>query len=269
MSDPVRLLSRDGGATDFERELLGSWEGEQPTDEARTKVLAIAGLAAGAAGLSAATGAVGKASAAGSSIAPKALAVGTASLAKWIVVGTVAAAAAGVTIYYGVARNAPSPVATAGGSAPQRSTSESIESAPLPPVSAALPALSAPLSTKAVPEVSSARGASPSRRALSEKATSDDALGEEVSFLDHARRALAGGDPAGALRQLDAFDARFPRGSLVEEAEVVRVEALLAEDDRASAAKVAARFLAAHPTSPHAARIRALLAQRAPRGQAP
>jgi hypothetical protein len=267
MSEPVRLLSRDGGATDFERELLGAWEGEQPTAEARAKVLAIAGLAAGAAGVGAATAAVVKAGGAGSSIAPKALGVGAASLAKWIVVGTVAAAAAGVTVYFGVVRNVHPPVAVAGGSPAPRATLDLVESTPLPPVSAALPALSAP----GVPEVSSARGASPSRRALgSEKAASDEALGEEVSLLDHARRALAGGDPPGALRQLDAFDARFPRGSLAEEAEVLRVEALLAEDDRASATKVAARFLAAHPTSPHAARIRALLARdQAPRGQAP
>jgi len=93
---------------------------------------------------------------------------------------------------------------------------------------------------------------------------SDDALGEQVSALDHARRALADADPAGAIRMLDDYEARFPHGALVEEAEVLRVESLLAAKDHAGAARAGSRFLAVHPSSPHATRVRALLGQTQP-----
>ncbi len=77
MKEPTRLLS--GGASDFERELLRSWEAEQPSEEERAKVLAMAGVGAGAAAVLAK---------AGSSLAPKAGVTGVA-LAKWLLLGVV------------------------------------------------------------------------------------------------------------------------------------------------------------------------------------
>ena len=53
MSDPKRLLSGGmsdmSGLGDFEKELLGSWQAEQPSDAARARAMAIVGLGLGAA----------------------------------------------------------------------------------------------------------------------------------------------------------------------------------------------------------------------------
>jgi hypothetical protein len=264
MSEPTRLVSREGGATDFEKELLGSWDAEQPSDEARQRILAIAGLGVGVAGTAAAVAKVG--AVAGGSIAPKAGVVGTAAIVKWLIAGAIAAGTAGMTLAYVRVRHEPAPTAVltppplSQAPAPVVATSAA-PIAPSPPTTPApiAPPLQEPPLTRGL-SVSSAARRGPGA-ASSEKVAAEAPLGEEVSLLDQARRALAGGDAPGALRRLDAFDAHFPHGALIEEAEVLRVESLLAEDDRASAAKVGARFLASHPSSPHAARVRALLAR--------
>ena len=49
------------------------------------------------------------------------------------------------------------------------------------------------------------------------------ALGEQVSALDAARRALAAGDAPAAVGALDDYAVRFPDGALVEEAQALRV----------------------------------------------
>jgi hypothetical protein len=116
-------------------------------------------------------------------------------------------------------------------------------------------ATSEPIAASPAPVAPSAPSA-PSAKA---PRPSSSALGEQVLEVDRARRSLAGGDPADALRRIDAYEARFARGALRDEAEVLRVEALLGAGDRAAATRAADRFLAAHPDSPHAARVRALI----------
>jgi hypothetical protein len=251
MSDPTRLLS--GEANQFEKELLGSWDSEQPSDAARARVLAMVSLGAGAAAGTAAI--VGKAgAAAGGSIAPKAGALGAAALAKWLVIGAVGVMTAGAALVY--VRHAQNERAAGATHAPPLAPTV-VPAAPVravPPSDA--PAVTAPVATEAP-----ARSAPSQRRTEKSGRATDDALGDQVSALDRARRALADGDAPGALRQLDDYEGRFPHGALVEEAEVLRVESLLAAGDSAAAARVGARFLAAHPGSPHAARVRALLGQ--------
>jgi TolA-binding protein len=254
MSDPARLLS--GEADDFEKQLLGSWGTEQPSDAARARVLAIAGVGAvaGGAAVAAKVGA-----AAGGSLVPKAGAAGAVAITKWIVICAIGVATAGVTYQYarraGHETTVPSAAPTTVGGA----------TAPLPSPAAAPATLPRAEDTTAVTpatqEPSPRSATSPRHASGADKRSSDPALGEQVSALDRARRALGDGDSAGALRQLDDYESRFPRGALVEEAEVLRVESLLASGDRASAARVGGRFLAAHPDSPHAARVRALLGQ--------
>jgi TolA-binding protein len=258
MSDPIRLLS--GETSEFEKSLLNSWETEQPSDAAKERVLAMvgAGVLAGAATLAAKTG-----GAAGGSIAPKAGAAAVGALTKWLTVCAVGAVGAGVALGY-VHRH---PSATVAGAAhdrvPEPRTAPSLP-VPAPPQAGATPSRASEPATAAgtTPEPAG-RSSTLQRRGPLEKGThpSDPALGEQVSAIDRARRTLGDGDAAGALRELDDYESRFPRGALGEEAEALRVEALLAEGDRAAAAKVGARFLAAHPASPHAARVRALLAQ--------
>lgn len=82
-------------------------------------------------------------------------------------------------------------------------------------------------------------------------------LAAELRALRVAREALASGDGPRALVALDDYAARFPRGHLALEAEVLRIEALSRAGD-ASAADRARRFLEAHPQSPYAERLRPL-----------
>jgi outer membrane protein assembly factor BamD (BamD/ComL family) len=80
-----------------------------------------------------------------------------------------------------------------------------------------------------------------------------------VALLDKARAALAAGDTGDALRTVDDYDARFPGGSLWQEATVLRIEALLHQGKQREAADLADRFLGSQPKSPYAAKIRGML----------
>jgi outer membrane protein assembly factor BamD (BamD/ComL family) len=61
------------------------------------------------------------------------------------------------------------------------------------------------------------------------------------------------------VRLIDDYEARFPGGSLAQEATVLRIEALASQGDRQGASALGDRFVAEHPTSPYAARVRQLL----------
>ena len=239
MSDPPRLLSDNGNA--FERELLRSWDLEQPSEAARAGALAAVGLAAGAAGAAKV--------AAGATLAPKGIWLGGALL-KWALLGVFGVGAAGAAFVYAHGRRAASP--------PDAPAQGAVVEPSAPPQAPALPEVSAvapaPVTTAAPSLVVAAPH--PSKHAT----PASSALAEQVATLDRARAALASGDAATALHEIAACEARYPRGALVEEAEVLRIEALLAEGDRAAAARVGARFLSAHPSSPHAAHVRALVA---------
>jgi hypothetical protein len=83
-------------------------------------------------------------------------------------------------------------------------------------------------------------------------------LAQELRSLDEARSALAQGDAPGALTLLDRHDRTFPTGPLRTEARMLRVEALLARGDRASARRLATDLLARDPSGPHARRLRTI-----------
>jgi outer membrane protein assembly factor BamD (BamD/ComL family) len=84
---------------------------------------------------------------------------------------------------------------------------------------------------------------------------------EEVRSLDAARAALSAGDPRAALARLDAHERRFPGGTLEPEGIVLRVRALRDLGEWAEAARVANAFIASHPDSAQATRLRALVGE--------
>jgi outer membrane protein assembly factor BamD (BamD/ComL family) len=87
-------------------------------------------------------------------------------------------------------------------------------------------------------------------RAEPEERVADD-ISEQIRMLDAAKRALRRGDPARALRELNSYQQRFPAGGLAQEATVLRIRALAQAGDRETAARMARRFAARHPRSPH------------------
>ncbi|HEY3666126.1 MAG TPA: hypothetical protein VGL19_09010 [Polyangiaceae bacterium] len=186
-------------------------------------------------------------------------------LMKWIattaIVGTVGAGA------YAVMHRTPvSTAITARASEPQQVVAHGNEAAisrrPTAEASTALgaPAVDAPENGASLPGASLQR-----RRAAASKGGSPDkvldvsSLEGEVAALDGARAALGGGDPSRALGLLDQYQQAFPKGALRPEASYLRIQALSKSGQAGAARDLAARFLASHPKSPHAAQLQALL----------
>jgi len=118
----------------------------------------------------------------------------------------------------------------------------------------------------AVPASSAAEESTPAPSAQRHRAAASTAnaselpsLESEVAALDLARTVLAGGDPMRTLELLDQYQQTFPKGALRPEATYLRIQALSKSGQAGSARDLAARFLAHHPKSPHAAQLQALL----------
>ena len=93
-------------------------------------------------------------------------------------------------------------------------------------------------------------------------AASDERLSREVTALELANAALGAKQPDAALRALDDYAQKFPRGALQSDATVLRVRALVARGDRAAAQRLADAYSAAHPDSPFTRRLDALVRER-------
>ncbi len=89
--------------------------------------------------------------------------------------------------------------------------------------------------------------------------TKADTLALELEAIDAARRALARGDHASAIRLLDRYAARFPKPRLGAEATVLRIETLAARGDKKAAARLGKAFLTRDPNGPYARRVRSLI----------
>lgn len=224
MSDPVRLRrSEETGA--FERGLLEAGAAERMSDAKK--------LAMAAAVVAGATSAVAPSAKAWSASMTFKVALGLAGVA--LVTGGMATSAL---------RSA-APAAVLGVRAPRVFT---------PPKAAPAAAPAAPVAEVAAPATS--RPAAPARVAASATALPEHDLAAEAQMLELARDALARSDPSGALAIVDRHDATFPRAELVDEARVLRIEALAAKGEVASARALGEPWLAGHPSSPYAARVR-------------
>lgn len=287
MSDPRRLRDEHGTA---EARLLRAWQDDRPSKSARDRALAavLVGSVAppalpvdGGASGAAASGAGGatKAAAGAAKVAAGgagAFATTKAALGVGAVVLAVTAGAAlaptsppspprSPVSRSGVAPSpvAPSPVAATGeprgASAPPASDAPALPDGPRASASgvarSVAPERREPPASQDTPRTEVRRAAEPDARG--------GGLALEVRGIDAARAALERGAPAAALAELDAFTARHPRAVLVQEAEVVRVEALVALDRRPEAAARARALLAQHPSTPHRAKLDALLASEA------
>ncbi|MEO8905705.1 MAG: hypothetical protein ABI488_24480 [Polyangiaceae bacterium] len=84
-------------------------------------------------------------------------------------------------------------------------------------------------------------------------------LPEQVQSLDRARVALGSGDASAALVEIAHYRKAWPKGVFLTEASVLEIEALAKRGERSLAAARAQAFVAAHPDSPQAERLRALI----------
>ena len=83
------------------------------------------------------------------------------------------------------------------------------------------------------------------------------AIREESRLVATARDALRSGNAGRALALLERARREFPHGTLAQEREALSIEALAVSGQTSLAAERARRFLRAHPSSMHAARVRA------------
>jgi hypothetical protein len=251
VSDPSRLL--DSSGDELERALLQAGSSYAASPELRDKTLAALGLTGAAATLGAGAVAAGSSSKLGvSSLLAKL------STAKLAVVAVGAAAAFAVPIVMGGPEQAPAPVVRPGAAT---------KPSPGPVVAGAPRALS----ERRAPAVATAREPAmaevpvtpaPGRAPVSSKPLSSaEALRVELAQLDAARSKLASGRSQEALALLDAYDRSTPRGMLKLEAEVLRIDALSRSGRTALAQSRARAFLARHPKSVLAARVRRIAGQ--------
>lgn len=91
----------------------------------------------------------------------------------------------------------------------------------------------------------------------------DEAEESEASFLHRTRAALAS-DPARALRMTEEHVSRYPHGVLVQERDVIAIDALVRLGRRDEARSRASAFQTRYPKSAHASRIAAILEKEAP-----
>ncbi len=254
MSDPKRWLDEDGGATQVERELLrGALDADPPQGKKAALWASIVGRlpVAGGGGGGGGGGAGGAASGGGGVLLATKGKVVVAVVATLLAVGTA------VTLQR---RAAPMPPAAALPTAAPAATTPANALAPVPALSAAVPA-AAPIANTAPEPVTDAPAARPTARGKAQPTPApapidQDALREEASLIARARDALRSGDAAGALSTLESARGRFPRGVLVQERNVLTIEALAASGDRDAASRQAQVFLRQFPTSPLASRVR-------------
>lgn len=291
MSDPIRWLDETGEASPHERMLLSAGRDLDPPPGAQDKVWAALQLHIGpggggggnGGGGGSGSGASGKtltnaSAGSGSSGASISAAVGSAKAAIAAAAGALAVAGAIAAFVATSTPASPSIAPRVEVAAPTvaepspptpRETATNAESAaetaPVEPNRS--PAASAPLPPDAPPlrpatRVSSAKpiAQEPHVDAASEtKQERASRLREENRMLGDARAALRNGDSASALKKLEAMGGQFPDGVLAQEREVLAIEALARAGNRSAAAARAAAFLKAHPTSPHAKKLRGFL----------
>jgi hypothetical protein len=234
--------------TDEERALLESAADDRAGAGARAATLAALGLGS-ATMLGASTATVG----ATTSIAPAAKGAGVWLIVKWLSVvglgmGAVAAGVYAVKRAPHAQRAAP---AVIGSTRPPMAAQE--------PVLVAPPAIVEPPIEPAVASAAADAKAAPRGNA----ARAEPDLREEIAVIDQARAALSRGDPARALSVLSGYSRDYPRGTLGPEATLLKIQAWVALGDRTRARSVGRAFLAAHPKSPLAARVRSLMGDEA------
>ncbi len=101
--------------------------------------------------------------------------------------------------------------------------------------------------------------------ATASPAPATSTIADEISALEASRRALAAGDAASSLEQLDAFERRFSQPALGPEATLLRIQTLLALSRDEEARALGDRFLRQHPDSAYSQRVRSLLGNGLPK----
>ncbi len=259
MGDPDRLLNSISDADDLERELLASIKKADPPFGAKADgwarlsaqiaAVALVGTAHGsaAAATSASAGAAAAQTAGtaktGGALAPLAVKLLSSKIAVGLAISAVAIGASAIWVHWSGARHVPS-IAAPAASAPM----------PLPvpkaDLAAALPAPDPALQLAPDPDTGALLAPTPSA-----DQTRKDRLSAESALLTEARAYLRNGNANAAQQTLNQLRAKFPKGVLRQEREVLAIEVLSARGKKDAARRRAQAFIAAYPESPHSAQL--------------
>ncbi|MBX3213286.1 MAG: hypothetical protein KF850_14720 [Labilithrix sp.] len=187
---------------------------------------------------------------------------------KWLgALAFVVAVSAGV-VGSGYLESTPSPVASTAAADPMEpksapATDSTAQAAPTNAPSPASPrsigVMDLPSAAVALPPPrvrSHAAASAEPVAAATARASDAPSLEDELAAVDQARAAFVGRDPTLALARVESYRRRFPVGRFMDEADALEIQALVSLARSDEARVKAARFLAEHPDSPYAQRVR-------------
>jgi len=250
MSDPKRLLeSAASECSAWEADLLRAGHGDAMSASAKRALIsaALGGTLAASAGATATTHAATAAK------------VGTSALARWMLISvlmTAVAVSGGVLLL----RTAEPVTTVAPAAVGPRAELPAMPDVQVPAAASAPLAKPEPAHAPSPPRNPTA----PSGVLVVPEGPAGDLAGE-AALLDEAREAVARRDGAAALALLAQHGRAFPRPALADEAFVLRAEALSVQGEGARLRALALPWLASHPASPYAPRVRRAVAQASPR----
>jgi len=281
MSEMRRL--RDETRSPFTRALLDSVKADRSANGACDRALrslgfGTAAMTASAAAKAMALGGVAKGVGALSG-APAAAKGGALLLVQWIGIGTLGGAVAIASAPYAerVMVRAQQSARSSSVSLHRREANKAAASSveePLAPVDsptiAPAPIPSPPTPSPPVKPLHPPRALDEANRATASAATTQepapsvvpvatDSIATQLETLKAIRASLGVGAPERALILLDDFQRRYPSSPLVEEATVLRIDALVDARRGTEATRLAEAFLSAHPSSAYAQRVRSKL----------
>lgn len=270
----------DSSSSDRARELLRAARADRPRGAAAQRTLAALGVAGTTTAVT--TVALGSAAAApaGSTLGLGGAVSLPAIAAKWVLVGTLGglALASGATLAF--SKREPTPTAHAAPftpSAKQRPTTvvaapaQASDTLPAPSEPEAEPAPVEPVheAAAAAPRVVPAASAgkvepehapftAPSQAAF--EAPEQSRLLRDIALLDAARRALKAGNAPQASALLSRYDTERQTHVLDREAQLLRIDVLVAQGERQRAKVLAEAYLRSFPNDTHASHLRSVTA---------
>jgi hypothetical protein len=269
----------DSSSSDRARELLRAARADRPRSTAAQRTLAALGVAGTTTAV--ATAALGSAAVpAGSALGVGGALSLPAIAAKWVLVGTLSglALASGATLAFSKREAAPAahavpftPSAKQSRIIPVAAPAHATDELPAPSEPEAEPAPVEPLheAAAAAPRVAPAASAgkveaertpftAPSQAAFD--APEQSRLLRDIALLDAARRALKSGNAAQASALLSRYDTDRQTHVLDREAQLLRIDVLVAQGQRQRAKVLAEAYLSSFPNDTHASHLRSVTA---------
>ncbi|MES1188060.1 MAG: outer membrane protein assembly factor BamD [Myxococcales bacterium] len=232
--------------TPMEKLLLDASRAEQPSDEHKARMRALLGIGLPLSGPLAAPPPAVPGQAAG--LAPGA--VGKSATLGKVALGVGVAALIGAFVF----------TRQHDGGQPPQATVKPVVVAPVAAVPVAPAAKAAAEAAPAIsplpPVETPAPVVTPHAARSDASASAESDLGEQIRLIEAARAGVAAHDAKAATAALDAYAAKFPRGSFGQEAMVLRIRAIDQAGDFARATALAKSFVARFPNSPHVARLK-------------